>query len=54
MLYSDIRRQRGNQYRDLPQAPNVLDYGLVMSGMDLPPAGELRRCDPRRQAHRSA
>ena len=40
VLYSDIRRQRGNQYRDhlQEQAPNVLDFAAesVMSGLDLP------------------
>ena len=40
ILYADIRRQRGNQYRAHLQepAPNVLDFPAepVMSGMDLP------------------
>ena len=40
LLYGDIRRQRGNQYRTHLQerAPNVLNFAgeLVMSGLDLP------------------
>ncbi|MGH8190121.1 MAG: DUF3141 domain-containing protein, partial [Rhodanobacteraceae bacterium] len=40
LLYADIRRQRGNQYREhLAEAvPNVLNFPaeLVMSGLDLP------------------
>ncbi|HEX7380651.1 MAG TPA: DUF3141 domain-containing protein [Nevskiaceae bacterium] len=40
ILYADVRRQRGNQYREhLAEAiPNVLDFPaeLVMSGLDLP------------------
>ena len=40
VLYSDIRRQRGNQYREhlQEQAPNVLDFAAesVMSGLELP------------------
>ena len=40
LLYADIRRQRGNQYRQhlRETAPNVLDFPSepVMSGIDLP------------------
>ena len=40
LLYADIRRQRGNQYREhlRETAPNVLDFPSepVMSGIDLP------------------
>lgn len=40
VLYADIRRQRGNQYREhlQEQVPNVLSFPaeLVMSGLDLP------------------
>ncbi|WP_034387431.1 DUF3141 domain-containing protein [Comamonas composti] len=40
LLYADIRRQRGNQYREhlAEEAPNVLNFGadLVMTGLDLP------------------
>ena len=46
LLYADIRRQRGNQYRQhlRETAPNVLDFPSepVMSGIDLPPAGQQR------------
>ena len=40
ILYSDVRRQRGDQYRAnlLEETPNVLDFAseFVMSGLDLP------------------
>ena len=40
VLFTDVRRQRGNQYREhlRETAPNVLDFPAepVMSGMDLP------------------
>lgn len=40
VLYADIRRLRGNQYRQhlIEALPNVLDFAaeLVMSGLDLP------------------
>ncbi len=40
LLYADVRRQRGNQYREHLQerVPNVLDFEarLVLSGFDLP------------------
>ena len=40
VLYADVRRQRGNQYRQHMQerVPNVLSFPaeLVMSGLDLP------------------
>lgn len=40
LLYADVRRQRGNQYREhlQEQVPNVLNFQaeLVMSGLDLP------------------
>ncbi len=40
LLFTDIRRERGNQYREhlRETAPNVLDFAAqpVMSGMDLP------------------
>src|SRR3989442_1029341 len=40
LLYADIRRQRGNQYREhlAEEVPNVLSFRaeIVMSGLDLP------------------
>jgi hypothetical protein len=40
LLYADIRRQRGNQYREhlAEEIPNVLSFQaeIVMSGLDLP------------------